>query len=129
MSPLVRNDATISQYVVTMRYDALASLPAGHSVRNSSMVRGLNEAANHVRASRRRGSRRISYRWRISLTSSKVAVAAVVFTFSQLQCSQSCRPSSMTGARARTGSTPPRATFDRSEEHTSELQSPDHLVC
>src|SRR5438093_12443522 len=62
-----------------MRYDALASLPAGHSVRNSSMVRGLNEAANHMRASRRRGSRRISYRWRISLTSSKVAVGAVAF--------------------------------------------------
>src|SRR3990170_8543813 len=33
------------------------------------------------------------------------------------------------GGRARRAATPRRAPRSRSEEHTSELQSPDHLVC
>src|SRR5438552_14952162 len=32
-------------------------------------------------------------------------------------------------SRCRRSRAPPSATFPRSEEHTSELQSPDHLVC
>src|SRR5258708_18958453 len=34
-----------------------------------------------------------------------------------------------TDPSACTSGTPDRAAHDRSEEHTSELQSPDHLVC
>src|SRR5258708_16116965 len=37
--------------------------------------------------------------------------------------------SDRTRGRAVTATTPPRASRPRSEEHTSELQSPDHLVC
>ena len=66
---IVTNDATISQYDVTIRYDALGSLPGGHSLVKSSNVFTLNDAENHRRASRMRSSRRISYSFRIRFTS------------------------------------------------------------
>jgi hypothetical protein len=59
-TPLVTNDATSSQYDVTIRYDAFSSLPGGHSDISSSKVVARNEAANQRRASRSLGSRRIS---------------------------------------------------------------------
>src|SRR5258708_35444758 len=42
------------------------------------------------------------------------------------RCSGRPRPG---GARRRSCDQAPRAAANRSEEHTSELQSPDHLVC
>src|ERR1044071_7778588 len=50
-TPLVMNDATSSQYEVTMRYDAFSSLPGGHSLATSSIVDARKEAANQRRAS------------------------------------------------------------------------------
>src|SRR5258708_28077310 len=44
-------------------------------------------------------------------------------------CSSRPRPSPTTLSTSTRRSTPPRAPPPRSEEHTSELQSPDHLVC
>src|SRR5258708_20346951 len=41
---------------------------------------------------------------------------------------QRARRERLDGARPRARA-PPRSTGARSEEHTSELQSPDHLVC
>src|SRR5438874_6017636 len=58
-----------------MRNEAFCSLPGGHSAVMSCTDLGLNDAANHWRASRSRGSRRISYNCRISFTSSNVGRA------------------------------------------------------
>ena len=69
-TPPVMNDATISQYVSTIRYDAFSSDPGGQSVARSAAVFGLKLAENHLRASRNRGSRRDSYSVMISRASS-----------------------------------------------------------
>src|SRR5258708_9224927 len=41
----------------------------------------------------------------------------------------SVRPDVLKGCRVRQPRSPNAAALQRSEEHTSELQSPDHLVC
>src|SRR5438128_1544847 len=69
----------MSQYVVTIRYEAFGSLPGGQSALNSSSVLALNDARNQRRASRSRSSRRMSYSLRIRLTSSYVARATPLF--------------------------------------------------
>src|SRR5438552_10994651 len=48
---------------------------------------------------------------------------------SRARLSPSCAASSSGSTAARSSPASPRPSAPRSEEHTSELQSPDHLVC
>src|SRR5207244_6224957 len=45
------------------------------------------------------------------------------------RCSRRSKPPPTSRRRAATSPASKRAWWERSEEHTSELQSPDHLVC